>query len=132
MKKLIRNDDTILDICMCSTDARKEIIDSIITASISSREITRNMVRVRSSNVWSYAIDIKKNGDNFGDVYTQFKGKNGGPGDIYVYYDVPVKLYRKWVSAPSKGHYFWQYIRNNFKYSKLTGDRRGKLRNAVN
>ena len=25
-----------------------------------------------------------------------------------------------------------KYIRNNFKYSKLTGDKRGKLPNAIN
>ena len=122
----------ILDICICSVLDRNNLVHDIITSSISSRDITKDMVRVRSSNVWSYKINIKRNGDKFGDVYVQFKGKNGGPGDIYVYYDVPVRTYRRWVSAPSKGHYFWQYIRNNFKYSKLTGNKRGKLENAIN
>ena len=98
----------------------------------SSRDITKNMVRVRSSNMWSYTINVKQMGDDTGDVYVQFKNANGGPGDVYVYYDVPIRIYRKWLSAPSKGHYFWVYIRDNYKYSKLTGDKRGKLKNAVN
>lgn len=98
----------------------------------SSREITKDLIRVKSSNVWSYGIEIKDNKAAKGDVYVQFKGKNGGPGDIYKYYDVPVNVWRKWVGAPSKGHFLWKYIRNNFPYSKLTGNKRGVLPNAVN
>lgn len=113
-----------------------ELFDSnhrdIVTASISARDITKNMVRCKSSNIWSYALNVKSNKNNFGDMVIQFKGKNGGPDDIYMYYDVPVKLYRKFITAPSKGHFFWVYIRNNFTYRKLTGDKRGKLRNAIN
>lgn len=89
------------------------------------------MVRVKSSNIWSYNINIRKDGDSTGDVYVQFKGRDGGPDDIYVYYDVPIKIYRRWHGAPSKGHYFWRYIRDNFQYSKLTGDRKTKLKNGV-
>lgn len=104
-----------------------------VFASISAREVSKNMVRVKSSNIWSYCIDIKNNGDKFGTVYVQFKGKEGGPnGGLYRYYDFPVKLWRQWIGAPSKGHYFWKNVRNNFKYSKLDGDKRGKLPNAVN
>lgn len=109
------------------TDYRETII-----ASISSRDLSKNMVRVKSSNIWSYGMNIKDNKSKIGDVIVQFKDKNGGPGDVYMLYDVPIKLYRRWVSAPSKGHFFWVYLRNNFKYSKLTGDKRGKLKNAVN
>lgn len=104
----------------------------IIECASNSKDITKDMVRVRSSNVWAYNIDIKHYGDKTGDVVVQFKGPNGGPGDIYMYFDVPVLLYRKWHTAPSKGHFFWEYIRNNYKYRKLTGDKRGKLKNAVN
>lgn len=86
---------------------------------------------MRSSNIWSYTMNIKKNGDNVGDVYIQFKGKNGGPDDVYVYYDVPVRLYRKLITAPSKGHFFWKYIRNNFIYAKLTGDKKTHLPNGI-
>ena len=98
----------------------------------SPREITRNLSRVKSSNVWSYGIEIKEAGDNVGDVYVQFKGKNGGPGDVYRYYDVDINTWRKIISAPSKGHAIWQFLRNNFLYSKLTGDKRGRLPNAIN
>ena len=101
-------------------------------AAINTRDLTSDIVRVKSSNVWGYKFNVKEQGDNTGDLIVQFKGNNGGPGDVYIYYDVPVRVYRRWQSAPSVGHYFWVYIRNNFKYSKLTGNRRGKLPNAVN
>lgn len=124
------SDVNIVDIVFCNTEYRASIF-----ASISSKDISKSMVRVRSSNIWSYgysAKSAKSNKSPTGDVYVQFKGKNGGPDDIYVYYDVPMLVYRRWHSAPSKGHYFWQYIRNNYTYAKLTGDKRTKLRNGVN
>lgn len=127
MKILIYNIPQILFCEMFDSNNR-----DVVTASISSRDITKNMVRCKSSNIWSYALNVKSNKDNSGDMVIQFKGKNGGPDDIYMYYDVPVKLYRRFITAPSKGHFFWSYIRNNFTYRKLTGDRRGKLRNAIN
>ena len=111
-------------------DDKSDKIYSLINAVVVDRSKPNDPVILIASS--TYKINIKRNGDKFGDVYVQFKGKNGGPGDIYVYYDVPVRTYRRWVSAPSKGHYFWQYIRNNFKYSKLTGNKRGKLENAIN
>lgn len=98
----------------------------------SARDITRNLVRVKSSNVWAYGVEIRDNKAKTGDVYVQFKGKNGGPGDVYVYFDVPITLWRKFISAPSAGHFVWKYLRNNFMYSKLTGDKRGRLKNAIN
>ena len=106
--------------------------DAIIYCAKSTRELAKDLVRVKSSNIWSYGINIKEHGDNTGDVLVQFKADKGGPGDIYLYYDVPISVYRKWQSAPSKGHFFWKYIRNNYLYRKLTGDKRGKLPNAVN
>ena len=96
------------------------------------RDATKNMVRVKSSNVWSYSINIRSADDDTGDVYVQFKDKNGGPGDIYIYYDVPVKLWRRFVSAPSKGNFVWRFLRNNFWYSRLTGTKKGVLPNAIN
>ena len=104
---------------------------STITASISSKDITKNMVRCRSSNVWSYGINVKDPAMKYGDLYMQFKGSNGGPDDIYVYYDVPTALYRRLVASPSKGAFFWRYIRNNFIYAKLTGDKRTHLKNGI-
>ena len=107
------------------------ILDMPITAA-SAKDVAMGLVRTQSSNIWAYMIDIADRHDKVGTLYVQFKGKYGGPGDIYCYYDVPVMLYRKWLSAPSKGHFFWMYIRNNFKYSKLTGNKRGVYPNAVN
>lgn len=101
----------------------------ITAASWRRQELQRKLIRVaHSSNVWAYAY----NGDSDpGTLYIQFKGKNGGPGDLYAYYYVPYKVYKKWITAPSKGHFFWANIRDVYLYNKLTGDKRGKLKNAV-
>lgn len=105
----------------------------VIECAISSKDITRNIVRCRSSNLWGYTINVRSRKDPSGDLYIQFKGSEGGPtGGLYVYYDVPVRVYKKLIAAPSKGHYFWVNIRNRYRYSKLTGDKIGKLPNAVN
>ncbi len=142
MKRLIKPSIEIPEIetiIFCNTSVRDTIISSVLSsrspilASISSREITKSMIRVRSSNVWSYTINVRNHGDQVGDVYVQFKGKHGGPDAIYVYYDIPIKIWKKILSSPSKGHAVWQYLRNNPSgYSKLTGDKRGKLKNAIN
>lgn len=105
---------------------------SAVTAAINTKDLTQGMVRCKSSNVWAYNMNIRDRKAPVGDMLMQFKGKNGGPGDIYIYYDVPVRLYRRMHTATSKGHFFWQYIRNAFNYSKLTGNRRGVLPNAIN
>ncbi len=105
---------------------------SQILAGKSARELSKNLVRVKSSNVWAISINIKNRGDEKGDIIVQFKDEKGGPGDVYRLYGVPVRIYRQWVTAPSKGHFYWKYLRNNYLYSKLTGDKRGKLKNAVN
>lgn len=95
----------------------------------STRDFIKKLIRVKSSNLWSYAFQPKDY--NKGDMLIQFKGANGGPDDIYIYYDIPSKLWQKFVAAPSKGHFFWQYIRNVAKYAKLTGDKRTKLPNGI-
>lgn len=110
----------------------KSIIIKAITAAINTRDLAQNLVRVKSSNVWAYGMNLRDRKDKTGEVVVQFKGDKGGPGDIYIYYDVPLVVWRKWLSATSKGHYFWMYIRNTYAYSKLTGDKRGKLPNAIN
>lgn len=96
-----------------------------------SRDITDHLIKCRSSNVWGYGFDIDPDARE-GTLYLQFKNEKGGAGDIYRYYDVPLQIYNKLVVTPSKGHYFWKAIRNKYKYSKLTGDKHGKLANAVN
>lgn len=128
MKRVIYSTLEIYSTFLCDPKVRWDVIE----CASNSRKLTDNMVRVKSSNIWAYNMDIRDNRSKTGDVVVQFKNKNGGPGDIYMYFDVPVLLYRKWHTAPSKGHFFWMNIRNNFKYRKLTGDKRGKLKNAVN
>lgn len=98
----------------------------------STQEIARDLIRVKSSNVWSYGVEVSNEDPKVGNVYIQFKGKKGGPGDIYVYYEVPLSLWRKFISYPSKGAFVWKYLRHKFYYSKLTGDKRGVLPNAIN
>lgn len=103
-----------------------------IMAAINTKNLAQNMIRVKSSNVWSIGFNVRKQGDNTGDLVMQFKNKNGGAGDVYIYYDVPVKIYQRMQSQPSIGHFFWLNIRNNYQYSKLSGDKIGKLKNAIN
>ncbi|MCM1222053.1 MAG: KTSC domain-containing protein [Lachnospiraceae bacterium] len=121
------DDSVFSDIIITSVSDRQSVM-----AAINTKNLANDLVRVRSSNIWSYGLNLRDRKDKTGDLLVQFKGKNGGAGDVYIYYDVPAMVYRRWQSAPSKGHYFWVYIRNNFKYSKLTGDKRGKLANAIN
>lgn len=103
-----------------------------VMAAIDTKNLAQNLVRCKSSNVWAYGMNIKDKKDKTGDLLMQFKGKNGGPSDLYIYFDVPVTIYRRLQSAPSVGHFFWLNIRNNYKYSKLTGNKRGVLPNAIN
>ena len=124
MKLLIHPE--IISMCMYDTSHR----DIILAAS--TQELMRNMSRVKSSNVWARGINIKDRKSGVGDVIVQFKGSQGQPGDVYILYDVPVKLYRKWIAAPSAEHFYWVNLRNNFLYSKLTGDKRAKLKNGIN
>lgn len=132
IERLIRHYDKKDTVVSAIHLVSKEDRQFIINCAINTKRLTMDMVKVKSSNIWGYNINIKDSKQKFGDVVVQFKGKNGGPGDIYMYYDVPVLTYRRWHTAPSKGHYFWVYIRNYFKYSKLTGNKRGVLKNAVN
>lgn len=103
-----------------------------ITAAISTREMVKQLVRVKSSNIWAYGMNVRNAKDKTGDVMVQFKGKDGGPDDVYIYYDVPLTVYRRWLSAPSKGHYLWRYIRGRYKFAKLTGDKKTKMPGGVN
>lgn len=93
------------------------------------QDFVKKLARVKSSNVWSYAFQPKD--ETKGDMLMQFKQKDGGPGDIYIYYDVPSKIWQRLVAAPSKGHAFWELIRNVFTYAKLTGDKRTHLPNGI-
>lgn len=96
----------------------------------SSRQIIEHMVRCRSSNIWGYAYDIPDDED-VGTLYVQFKSSQGGAGDIYCYYGVPIRIYQRFISSPSKGHAHWRYIRHNYPYRKLTGDKKTHLKNGL-
>lgn len=99
----------------------------------STKDFAKNLMPVDSSNIWAYAFMAKT--DTVGDLLVQFKGKSGsdgrrgGPGDIYIYYNVPNKLWHRFYLAESKGGFFWAHIRNDtrIRYAKLTGDKRTKL-----
>lgn len=128
MKILIRNVPEISSIVMCDSSYRQQVIQ----CAINTRDLTKNLVRVKSSNLWAYALNIKTKKDKTGDMLVQFKNTQGGPGDIYIYYGVPVLTYRRMLSAPSKGHAFWVYIRNKYPFAKLTGDKRTKQQGGIN
>lgn len=108
------------------------ITRSKIYAASNSRVSTRDMIKVDSSNIWGYHMEIPDRRSKVGDLYVQFKSARGGPEDIYVLYGVPVVLFRRFVAAPSKGHFYWQYFRDKYPYAKLTGDKRTKMRGGVN
>ena len=93
------------------------------------KDFVKKLARVKSSNVWSYAFQPKD--EKQGDMLMQFKNNTGGPGDIYIYYNVPSKIWQRFVAAPSKGHFMWEYIRNVYTYAKLTGDKRTHLPNGI-
>ena len=40
----------------------------------------------------------------------------------YRFLDVPTEYFEALMAAPSKGTYFNQFIRNQFKYQRITGD----------
>ena len=119
----------IASVKLTPLDSSIRINGKPIVAAENTRDLAKKLIRVKSSNVWAYAFQPKDY--NKGTMLMQFKGANGGPDDIYVYYDVPNKLWQKFVAAPSKGAFFWRHIRNVFKYGKLTGDKRTKLKNGV-
>ena len=108
---------------------RQDRHDTSRRTKTTTRDFVKQLARVKSSNVWSYAFQPKDS--QLGDMLMQFKAKNGGPGDIYIYYNVPVKIWQRLVAAPSKGHAFWELIRNIYTYAKLTGDKKTKLANGI-
>jgi hypothetical protein len=43
------------------------------------------------------------------------------PNRLYTYYDVPFSVYEGLIEAPSKGHYFNEFIRDDFAYEASDG-----------
>lgn len=109
--------------------ARQNRHDTSRRNKTTTQDFVQKLARVKSSNVWSYAFQPKD--EKVGDMLMQFKRKDGGPGDIYIYYNVPNKIWQRLVASPSKGHSFWALIRNVYTYAKLTGDKRTHLPNGI-
>lgn len=109
--------------------ARQNRHDTSRRNKTTTQDFVKKLARVKSSNVWSYAFQPKD--EKSGDMLMQFKRKDGGPGDIYIYYNVPSKIWQRFVAAPSKGAFFWRNVRNIFTYAKLTGDKRTHLPNGI-
>lgn len=109
--------------------ARQNRHDTSRRNKTTTQDFVKKLARVKSSNVWSYAFQPKD--EKSGDMLMQFKRKDGGPGDIYIYYNVPNKIWQRFVAAPSKGAFFWRNVRNIFTYAKLTGDKRTHLPNGI-
>lgn len=60
-----------------------------VLAAINTKDLSQNLVKVRSSNVWAYGLNIKDRKDKTGDLVVQFKNKNGGAGDELSEYIKP-------------------------------------------
>jgi len=41
-------------------------------------------------------------------------------GDVYQYFNIPEHLYRGLMSASSKGQFLSDYIRNSYRYQKIS------------
>jgi KTSC domain len=72
------------------------------------------MQPVKSSNIHS----IDHEGTT---LKVQFKGKDGEPGPIWHYHDVPAHVRHEFLNAESKGGYFARLIKNNYKGVKHDG-----------
>lgn len=75
----------------------------------------------KSSNIEGMAYKAEKE-----QLWIMFKG-----GDVYTYYDVPLKIAKGLYNAGSKGKYFWKKIRKNpkIKYQRVSASLRRRLYN---
>ena len=88
-----------------------------INSAISTRELAKNFRRVKSSNIYAIAYDAESE-----TMLIRFH-KGDVPSSTYIYYDVPLKIYRQFFTKPSAGKHFWKTMRNNprIHYQKLKG-----------
>ena len=66
-------------------------------------------VPVESSAFWAAGYE-----DNEHTLYLKF-----GSGEVYRYFDVPVKQYQEFLAADSKGRYFRENILDRFAYERM-------------
>jgi KTSC domain len=64
---------------------------------------------VKSSNIASVGYDKKTS-------TLEIEFHHGG---VYQYYHVPEQTYNSFMSANSKGQYFYIYIKENYQYKKV-------------
>lgn len=64
---------------------------------------------VISSNVAAYGYNEETE-----ELYVQFKD-----GSVYKYYDVPEDVWALFQTAPSKGRFVWQMLRDVFPYERI-------------
>lgn len=64
---------------------------------------------VSSSNIASIGYDADSN-------TLEIEFLNGA---IYQYYDVPSNVYQELITASSHGQYLAQYIKGNYRYSRV-------------
>lgn len=67
-----------------------------------------DMFPVTSSNLHSVGFEN-------GTLYIRFK-----TGRLYAYFGVPEHIYFALMNASSKGSFFARYIKNNYRYRKLS------------
>lgn len=65
------------------------------------------MIPVASSNLAAVGYD-----EQSATLYIQFHSGR------YMYFDVPVQVFQGLLSAPSKGKYHHQYIKNVYRYQR--------------
>lgn len=63
---------------------------------------------VNSSNIKSIGYDISMAVLEVEFIY----------GDVYQYFNVPSNLYQEFMDAPSKGKFFDDYVKYNYRYRK--------------
>ena len=66
--------------------------------------------RVSSSNIRSIGYDPQS-----ATLEVEFTS-----GDVYQYFNVPEHLYRGLMNASSKGQFLGDYIRNSYRYQKVS------------
>jgi hypothetical protein len=65
-----------------------------------------NMIEVESSNIESVGYENNQ-------LFVKFKS-----GGLYAYKNVPSALYQQFLTAESKGKYFFSHIKGKFDFEK--------------
>lgn len=69
-----------------------------------------NWVPLESKMFLSAAYDTSKQ-----TLYLRFRKT----GDVYRYFDVPAESYQAFLAAESKGRFFLDHIRHDFRYERM-------------